>query len=218
MRITWCICQLRVCSLGNLFHYLRLARGIRRGTDFRSRHMHGPLWRMLMKYNALIFLTLLTTLGCAQSKSQEENVLDKQIPHGQRIALRQIKKWNFGFDTVMTRDFSFVRELSSKPRARIMKITGTDYSGLLLLTFDQEDKVIDSYEVAGGECDGGYDQVDKELLSCQFKQAIINSDKDLTIRKVQEVIPIGQKTGHLKVSRPEIGLHELTCKQDAKTR
>jgi hypothetical protein len=151
-----------------------------------------------MTNRTLIFLTLLTTLGCAQSNRQEENVLDKSIPHGQRINLRQIEKWNFGFDTVMTRDFSIVRELSSKPRARVMKITGTDYSGLLLITFDQEDKVIDSYEIAGGECDGGYEQVDKELFSCQFKQATVNSDKDLTIRKVQEVIPIGQKTGHLK--------------------
>lgn len=75
--------------------------------------------------------------------------------------------------------------IGGKFHSEVIKVTGDDYSALVLMTFDSNGDIIDKYEIAGGDCGGPTEFVDKIDL-CPYLKSVMISENEFIIRQIRQ--------------------------------
>lgn len=112
--------------------------------------------------------------------TKDSKLLRSKSPVNQSMAA----KW--GLDTSFVHDSYWLEFQTEDGRIKVLGSSGTDNSALWLVTLDKDLKAVDRYEIAGGECSGGWDDYEDKTCSCEFKMATQINDSTFVIRKLWE--------------------------------
>lgn len=111
---------------------------------------------------------------------------NSKLLRSKRNAISNHLAAEWGLDTSFVSDDHWSEFSTADGRIKILGSAGTDNSALWLVTFDNHQKAVDRYEISGGECDGGWDEYEDKVCSCQFKMATQINDTTFVIRKLWE--------------------------------
>ena len=96
-----------------------------------------------------------------------------------------LKKWKFDSEYRTYFKYYDYLDLGGKFQSKVIKVTGDDYSALVLLTFDNDGNLIDEHEIAGGECGGPTELADKIDL-CAYLKSIMINENEFIVRQIQQ--------------------------------
>jgi hypothetical protein len=169
--------------------------------------------RTLHMIKLLMLITLLTSCSTQQEKKFETIEFDEtKLPSDlAKISNKTVAKWSNKLDTNYFEYFNY-KELGGQFKPIVIKVSGDDYSALRLLTFDDNERLIGDYEIAGGQC-GGPTELDDKIEFCAAKTGKMISPTSLIIKSVQEyyrdwndAIPMQVDSTHWKIEINNTGL------------
>ncbi len=160
----------------------------------------APLERKYSRYGAyflrlmrlLIGLLISVTIwGCSRTRTTETSfepvIFDDttSTDNLKPIDKGLLRKWKYDSEYSGYRNYYDYLDLKGKFRPKVIKITGDDYSALVLLTFDGEGNKIDEYEIAGGDC-GGPTELEDKIEFCPYLKSTMVSDTEFIVREIRE--------------------------------
>jgi hypothetical protein len=111
---------------------------------------------------------------------------NSKLLRSKRDAISNHLAAEWGLDTSFVSHDHWLEFYTADGRIKILGSAGTDNSALWLVTFDNHQKAVDRYEISGGECDGGWNEYEGKVCTCQFKRATQINDSTFVIRKLWE--------------------------------
>jgi len=143
---------------------------------------------MRLLIGLLISMTIWSCSGTTTTETSFKKIVFEDTVSTDNLKLIDkglLKRWKYDSEYSGYLNYYEYMDLNGKFTPKVIKITGDDYSALVLLTFDQDGNKIDEYEIAGGDC-GGPTELEDKIEFCPYLKSTMISDNEFIVREIQE--------------------------------